>query len=671
MFPNLPLDFRAHHYMDFSIQLQAHVYARSEAQFHRWERHKDAIANVAQAKQWQQHIRETALSAIGGLPPSDTHLNPRLCGELKGDGFRIEKVIYESRPGVFVTSALYVPQDIQGQTAAVLFVCGHAEEAKAYPNYQAVCQRLARNGLVVLAVDPPGQGERRSYLDSTGRQIVQWGTTEHDYAGLQCWWLGQSSARYFIHDAMRGIDYLETRPEVDPKRIGVTGNSGGGTQSTWLMMTEPRLAAAAPGTFVMRRAEYMWTGQAQDSEQVIPSGTLNGLDHEDFMIAMVPRPVKVLAVDYDYFCLEGALASVERARRIYRIFGCEDKLSIARDRCTHEYSPVLARSATEFFVTELLGLPAQSVDHSNPKPFPVEQLWCTQRGQALLDTPCAKGIFDGNLERYNKMARRESDSESQASKASVWLNSAIHRFRKPCALNPRWPWDETVQDIRVCQGFWFTEPGICNTGFLLRPATTPYKELVIAVFDRGTLDISARRQWVEDMAAEGHAVLILNLRGMGNILPRALNPVPLEERYGTVFKLICDLVAIGDDLASMRVYDLLRAVQLAFEDPMIDLDERPLRLFGAGLGGFYSYLAGALEPRISKVEIEDALFSLDSLMRTRYYRDDRLIQATIFGMAAEMDLPELQPLFAGRQLIVRRPRDGAGAIIEEWDQPAE
>jgi len=663
--PALPFDIRTPYYMDFAVQLQTHVYGRQEDYFALWELYKDNLETPEEIRVWQQKIRRYAVNCIGGLPQTDAPLNARLCGELDGEGYRIEKIIYESRPGALVTSTLYIPKNLQGKTAAVLFACGHAEQAKAYPEYQAVCRRLARNGLVVLAVDPMGQGERKSYLNEKGEEYVRWGTEEHDYAGQQCWWIGQSIARYFIHDLRRGIDYLESRPEVDSRRIGITGNSGGGTQTTWMMLAEPRLAAAAPATFVMRRRDYMWTGQAQDSEQIIPGGTLNGLDHEDFLISMAPRPTLVLAVDYDFFNIEGTRASVERARRIFKAMGKEENLEMATDRVTHTYSPALARAATEFFCKHLLGKPSDQVDHADPgAPLPVEQLWCTKKGQVLLDHPEAKRAFDSNLETYQSIRKRESDPAAQAKAAEKFLASAVKRFRKPCELSARWPYSDRVGDVSVHQGFWFSEPFMCNAGWFIYNAEKPYEELVIALFDRGTQDLENRRDWVNQQLDAGKAVLAVNARGFGHILPRSISVrAGVEDRYGTIFKFVSDSLCIGDDLASMRIFDLLRVIELAHEDPLIALGQRPVRLYGNGLGGYYAYLAGALDKRPRTVEVEGVFFSADSLIRTRNYKVDRANQLMIFGMAARMDLPDLRPLYEGRELIIRRPFDAEGNEI--------
>ena len=177
--------------------------------------------------------------------------------------------------------------------------------------------------------------------------------------------------------------------------------------------------------------------------------------------------------------------------------------------------------------------------------------------------------------------------------------------------------------------------------------------------------MEARRQWIYDNVRGGHALLFMDVRGMGNLLPRPVSPGPLEENYGTMFKFAYDAVCLEDDLPSMRIYDVLKAVEMVKSDALIALGDRPLKIFGSGIGGFYAYLAAAIQPDIKACEIEDTLFSLDSLMRSRFYEDNRLNQITVFGMASQFDLPDLKPLFKKRKLTITRPRDAQGKIIEE------
>ena len=189
-----------------------------------------------------------------------------------------------------------------------------------------------------------------------------------------------------LHDAMRGIDYLISRPEVDAAKIGVTGNSGGGTQASLVMLVDPRVAAAAPATFIMNRETYQRTGQPQDAEQIWPGFTGAALDHEDILLAMAPKPVCVLAVTSDFFPIEGTRRTVTRSRRIWELSGHRAMLDFVEDDSTHAYTPKLARAAARFFAQHLLG---KTVDLAGfePKAFPPEQLHATKSGQVRRSLP--------------------------------------------------------------------------------------------------------------------------------------------------------------------------------------------------------------------------------------------------------------------------------------------
>ena len=201
-------------------QLERHVYARSEAAFRAGDAARDELHTAQDIRKRQQFIRSRFIQSIGGLPETSSPLNAKVTGVVREKGFRIEKVIFESRPKVYVTACMYIPDSVASPSAAVLFLCGHGEQAKAYHQYQLVCRHLVKAGLIVLAQDPVGQGERFSYYDEKRNlQLVQWGTSEHEHAGCQCFALGDGIARYFLHDAMRGVDYLASRPEVDASRI--------------------------------------------------------------------------------------------------------------------------------------------------------------------------------------------------------------------------------------------------------------------------------------------------------------------------------------------------------------------------------------------------------------------------------------------------------------------
>jgi acetyl xylan esterase AXE1 len=194
---------------------------------------KGLISEVHTPEQFEKRkaeVRHLFLTLMGGLPDERAALNIQKRGTIDRGDYRIEKIIYQSLPHFYVTANLYVPQAEKPPFPAVLQLTGHSLAAKARASYQTLALGLVKNGFVVLTYDPLGQGERRVYYDATlGDSKVGGTTMEHDMVGIQSLLAGQSIARYMIWDGMRGIDLLQSLSYVDPKRVGISGCSGGGT----------------------------------------------------------------------------------------------------------------------------------------------------------------------------------------------------------------------------------------------------------------------------------------------------------------------------------------------------------------------------------------------------------------------------------------------------------
>ncbi len=624
---------------DVEIQLQMHLYRRSEEAFARGNARKDEITSSGEFEQWRSHVRETFLAGLGGLPEADCPLEPDYRGELRGEGFTLRKLLYQSLPDWYVTANLYMPDELQTPSAAVLFLCGHSREAKAYPPYQKVCQRLAENGLVVLAVDPLGQGERFQYFDrETGAQLIGWGCEEHCYEGIQCWWLGHSLARYFLCDAMRGIDLLQSLPEVDGERIGVTGNSGGGTQTTMLMLADPRIAVAVPSTFIMHRHDYMWTGQAQDAEQIYAGTTAAGIDHDDYIAVMAPKPVQVNVVAYDYFPLEGAKYSVERARRVYELFGAGDNLKLQVDLSEHQYTDNLARAATEWFCRHLQGKSPEDVNHSEPKPFAEEEVWCTETGQLLGDDPAGTTVWHLNRgERQQQLAALPGGA-ARLESLREWLGEQVNRDRQPVELHPRIYGATYDGDVRLEKYWWWSEKDIINCAVHCQPhPSRDNLPLTIVLFANGTQDIPTRENFLRPYCTRGHQILVLDVRGQGALMPRKIQPQDRDWYYGTHYKLLCEAIFLGDSLCAMRVYDLLRAIQFAreqFNPPQITLRAAP------GPGVTWTALATLLDNSV-RLDLPNGLPPLDRMVESRFYHYQEGVHTVLPGLLARCTAADL------------------------------
>src|SRR5262245_22934883 len=287
----------------------------------------------------QRSIRESILRAIGGLPER-TPLNPKVTGMLKRSGYRIEKVIFESQPAFYVTANLYIPENSRAPYPGILLPLGHEAGGKSNPDWQHLAVTFARNGFVVLTWDPMGQGERIQLYDPDlgGSKVIQ-STTEHTIAGAQCLLLGHSFARHRIHDGLRALDYLVSRPEVDATRIGCTGNSGGGTMTAYLSALDNRIKVAAPSCYITSWKSLLDTIGPQDAEQNLPPFLSDGMDQADFVIAFAPKPYLIASAIQDFFPIEGARKTFREAKGIYKLMGAEEKIEMVEVNDGHGYTP--------------------------------------------------------------------------------------------------------------------------------------------------------------------------------------------------------------------------------------------------------------------------------------------------------------------------------------------
>ncbi|MDF2721186.1 MAG: hypothetical protein K0Q59_861 [Paenibacillus sp.] len=645
---------------DVKDQLKQYVYGRSMEAFAEGDRARDAITTVEQLEQRKQMIKAEFMKSLGGIPSSDTPLNAKTTGTVRGNGYTVEKVLFESRPGNYVTANLYIPDGISAPTAAVLHLCGHNPMAKHADLYQSVSQYLVRAGLVVLTTDPIGQGERLSYYErETAKLNVQASTREHEYAGKQSLPLGDNIARYFVHDAMRAIDYLCTRPEVDPARIGVTGCSGGGTQTSMMMISDPRVAAAAPCAFIMNRESYMHAGQAQDAEQIWPGLTKIGFDHEDILLAMTPRPTLVLAAEYDFFPIEGTRRSVERTQRFWPMYGGDTRLELFEDASVHNYSPPMAKAAAAFFSKHLLGKEL-TCSWDGIAPLPPEQLWVTKSGQVRGDFDEPRAVHEENRDRLAKLnaAAAAVPDEARREQALDWLRDRVYGGRKPCRLNPRRnqlgkvarsPDGELLaqaaglnEELTVESVLYWSQTALFNHGLLFRSGESASEDapVTIALWPRGTKSLAPHLDWIRTTCKAGRAVFVLDVSGDGAVQPNSITTHGLHDFYGTLHKLTIDLFWIDDSLAALRTFDVIRALDMV--EWLRGGTNGDIALHAEGRFSLYAKLAEALDERLKQVDIVDGIDSIADFVSSRYYDTLDSEGIVIPGMLGYFDLPDLQ-----------------------------
>jgi dienelactone hydrolase len=642
-------------YYDVADQMVHYLRVQAERAFAVQLEEKDEISSIEEFEERRKRVRRKFLEAIGGLPEEKTPLNSRCTGIVDRGDFVIEKIIYESFPKFYVTSALYIPKGLQEPAPTVVFVHGHSDLGKSYPVYQAVCVDLVKSGFVVFAIDPPGQGEMKQYYDpEKGEAVIKHCTDEHTFAGLQFVVSGANLARIFIWDVMRGLDYLETRPEVDPERIGLTGNSGGGTQSSYLMLVEPRFKAAVPCTFLMTLGSYMKTGQPQDSEQIIRGCFVDGPDHDDYITGMAPKPVLIGAAAYDYFPIEGTLEALRRAKRIYALYGAEDKVDIIVAPTRHMYSPYLREAAVNWFKRHLKD-EKPNFKTGEPETLPPEKLWCTPKGYVLEMFPNARTVFDLNREWLDQKGSKPIRDAEELREAIVEVLGIDMSLRSE-SIYPRVIWDGEAEGFRAEKIFFFSEPDIVVTGVLIHPNVQPVRTDIL-VFENGTSEIPERKEMLKGMLDEGRRLFVFDVRGVGAVQVRPVNRG--GKPHATEYKLACDAMMLKRSTLGMRVFDVLRAYDYLKERDDIER----IGVVGVDAGAIWAYYAAALEEGICRAELHNMLYSYRDLVNTRYYnRDLYNLKVMAWGILRRFDLPDLKLCFEGRECLLIDPRNARGSI---------
>jgi Acetyl xylan esterase (AXE1) len=349
----------------------------------------------------QQEIQRHLLDMLGGLPHDKTPLNPRITGTIEMAGFRIEKLIFESLPGIYVTALVYVPADGNKKHPGILVPSGHSTNGKNY--YQALCQRLVQRGYVVISWDPVGQGERSQFWDAKLRKSrYNLICAEHAVLGNLAYLAGTNLARWEIWDGIRAVDYLLTRSDVDPERINITGTSGGGFQAAHIAALDRRIKVAAPSCYItelpMRMYNRIFKDPDSDPEQDLYGMISNHVDNAGLILMMYPRPIFVAAAVLDFFPIEGTRSAVREATKLYSQFQHSDRIAMTEGFHDHQYSLENQEAAIDF------------LDHFNALPrrrgwAPVKELddktlQCTRTGQVMLDYANARSIMDEIREYY-------------------------------------------------------------------------------------------------------------------------------------------------------------------------------------------------------------------------------------------------------------------------------
>ena len=363
---------------------------QGDAMVSAWEIEYEKLKDLEAIRSYQAYRRSYILDAIGGFPKR-TPLNPKITGVVKRSGYRAEKLLFESEPGRYVTALCFVPEspDYQPPYPGVVVPCGHYYESKAHDEYQSMGALLALSGMVGLVFDPIEQGERIQLPDAGLGNSVE----AHNLTGPGSILVGRNTTRYYVYDGVRAIDYLVSRPDVQPGQAGVTGNSGGGTQTMFLASLDDRVAVAAPSCSVERMTPKLRA--AGDVEQHVHAGLANGIDEPDYLFMRAPDVKYFLCTaTQDFFDIHSTWWAYRFAKRVYTRFGVPEYMNILEEDVPHSYGKT-QREAVARWMALWLRNEIRVIEEPKLELLSVAESNVTETGH-VMDLDGAKTTYDYN-----------------------------------------------------------------------------------------------------------------------------------------------------------------------------------------------------------------------------------------------------------------------------------
>lgn len=534
-----------------------------------------AVKSAASLEALQKDLRSKFLGLLDGLPEAAEPPRVKKTGRIDADDYTIDKLVYESFPGYFVSALLYLPKKRDGAIPGILSPCGHSTVGKAEGTYQTLHINLAKRGHAVLTYDPVGQGERSQFWDNErGRSRFNLSCGEHAVLGNPLYLLGMSLARYRIWDGIRGIDYLASLPEVNSKRIGCIGNSGGGTLTAYVSALDPRVLVAVPSCYITtlprRMGNRIEKDPDADPEQDIFGFVGDGIDHAGLLALRVPRPTLLGTAIQDFFPIEGARESFDEVKRLYEVAGFSEQFGKAEADARHGLSLTLRQAAYAWFDRWLAERKEPRETEIKVTPRPVKDLLVCADGQVNV-TLRSRPLLPLALEEFRSRRRKRPKVHL---KDLLGIDSEFadyHRIETAAVGKPNQPHLVCINGNECAE--WQSESAF------------------IAAL--GKRDIG---------------VTVIDPRGVGKLRPAGLDVKGhkyADPLCGVEENIAYNAFLVGKNLLGMRVADVLKAVAVIRSDTKAT----KFVLCGCRDSALVACLAAAIEPAIDAVAVEDMMLS--------------------------------------------------------------
>ncbi len=632
------------------------------AGFQQLEERKTVIDKLQSKGDWikrQEDVREKLLNIIGPFPEK-TPLNINVTGIIHMEGYRVEKLIYESQPGYYVTSALFIPENLKGRAPAILNPIGHSTLSFRRDIYQHTIINLVKKGFIVLTYDQIGQGERLQYYEKESGKSRFGSTQEHSYPGAQCFISGYSPAKYFIWDGIRGIDVLLSRKEVDPDRIGLTGLSGGGTSTAFIGAIDDRILAAAPECFITNYNYLFKSRGPQDAEQNLFQLIYNGLDHPDLIEARAPKPTLIMSTTRDFFSIQGARETFKEAGKAFTALGAGGNLQMTEEDHVHGFTRK-NREAMYAFFQKHLDNPGDASDH-DVVTIPVEEFRVTETGQ-LATSLKGETIYSLNKKIVEKQV---SALESKRTNIDEHLSgiqnmaAGISGFSLPEKFG-----HEIFSGRYVNNNYKLEKYLIRGSGeymiplALFVPSENNKREAILLLHEKGKNYAANNDSLAKQLVANGYTVLLGDLPGIGELGPGYLKGDAYIENIS--YNLWFAGILTGKSIVGLRAEDISRMAHFIKTNLT---GYHSVSAVSSGALGSEILHAAVFDGTIQKVCLVQPFLSFAEIALSHEYSPG-FIPSTVAGAIEEYDLADLMAALCPRKLLIINPLSGNGAMADE------
>lgn len=581
---------------------------------------------------YQQELRRKYHKLLGRFPEK-TPLNACVTGVIECDGYRIEKVTYESRPNHHITANLYLPATGKGPFPGILVLCGHWANAKTIKEHQSICSLLAVNGMAALVVDPVSQGERYQLLTSDGKPANRGGTLSHTLLDIGANLAGTDIVAYEAWDNIRSIDYMVSRQEIDPEKIGCTGASGGGTQTTFLMALDDRIKAAAPACYICSVESNLKTLGSPDGCQQLAGDNALGIEQVSYLTMRAPKPTLIIAAERDFFPISATRETFKEAQRVYTTLGFPDHVAMFTADAEHGFNKAMREAAASWMRRWLLNddRPVSEPEFTLHKE---NDLWVTTTGQVGSYFADEVNIADLNLIRAEELAQQRQrfwqENSMEQCLTQVRDILGLHdKTENPVVINKN---SIRRKEYRIDKLIIQRQGEVPVPALLFVPDSVNGKlPATIYVNSSGKNSDAGPDGPIAKLVRQGRIVLAIDVRGWGETKGKG------EKYQQKEFQEAMTAIYLARPLMGQRVEDILAALDILIQRHDVDPDK--IDLTGIKHAGPVALHAAALDERFAGVTIMNSISAWIDVIKVPLAPD--LISYCVPRALPYYDLPDL------------------------------